>query len=339
MFDPVKCDFCGECLGRCAYIDFDREEGGRQFEKLVKGEPVDWLRKCITCFACNEFCPRDARPFDLILQRMEALGDYVDPNLFAAIKGKFAAPEGFSPPKVKSPILSVCTIEPIAPWAFKGSLFDGLDVLKGRFWFCNVLFPHLGNETVMIEGVKPLLDRYAALGVDEVIFAHDDCYALMADWVPRLGLTLPFKATHLFEFLARSLKARRAEIRPLGMKVAYQRPCASRGTPGKEAYLDEIFALIGVERVARKYDREEALCCGQAMKGFMQRGEKYPGYQTLNIEDAKAHGASAMAFLCPMCLDALKKTCREAGLEMYMVSDLCRLALGEDLQREAPKAG
>ncbi len=96
----------------------------------MKGESVDWLRKCITCFACNEFCPRDARPFDLILQRMEALGDYGDPNLVKAIRDKFTVPAGFEPPKVKSPVLSVCTIEPVAPWAVKGSLFSGLDVSR-----------------------------------------------------------------------------------------------------------------------------------------------------------------------------------------------------------------
>jgi len=51
MFVESKCDFCGECLARCRYIEMDRQEGARAFEKLVKGEPADWLKKCITCFA------------------------------------------------------------------------------------------------------------------------------------------------------------------------------------------------------------------------------------------------------------------------------------------------
>jgi hypothetical protein len=44
-----------------------------------------------------------------------------------------------------------------------------------------------------------------------------------------------------------------------------------------------------------------------------------------------------MGFLCPMCLDALGKPCRDAGLEPYMISDLCRLSLGETLPEEAYK--
>jgi hypothetical protein len=32
-----------------------------------------------------------------------------------------------------------------------------------------------------------------------------------------------------------------------------------------------------------------------------------------------------------MCLDALEKKCEKAELSVFMVSDLCRLALGEKL--------
>ena len=335
MFIESKCDFCGDCLAKCRYIDFDRKQGAHEFEKLAKGEPVDWLKKCVTCFACNEYCPQEARPFDLIVKRMEQMGNYVDPKLLAAIQARFTAKGDFQAPRVKSPVLALCTIEAVMPLAFQGQLFDGLDVVKGRHFFCNVLFPHLGNESIMREGLKPLVDRYAALGAEEIIFTHDDCYTLMVDAAPQHGIELPFKPVHIFEYLLRYLQNHPDRITPLHMKVAYQRPCASRLSPAKEGLLDDIFTLIGVERVARQYDRLDALCCGQALKGFMQRGEKYPAYQTLNIQDAKDHGARAMAFLCPMCLDALGSFCREADLKTYMISDLCRLALGEDLSGDS----
>jgi Fe-S oxidoreductase len=337
MFIESRCDFCGDCLAKCQYIDFDQQQGALEFTKLVKGEPVEWLKKCITCFACNEFCPQGARPFDLIVRRMEEMGNYVDPNLLAAVHARFTAKGDFQPPPVKSTVLALCTIEAVIPWAFQGQLFADLAVVKGRHYFCNVLFPHIGNESIMREGLKPLVDKYAALGAEEIIFAHDDCYALMADAAPQYGVELPFKPVHIFEYLVRYLKSHPDKVKPLHWKVAYQRPCASRLTPGKEALLDEIFHLIGIERVARRYDRENALCCGQALKGFMQRGKKYPAYQTLNIQDARDHAARVMGFLCPMCLDALGKPCRDAGLETYMISDLCRLSLGESLSEEAYK--
>jgi len=73
MFHEERCDFCGDCLAKCHYLPFDRKSGGEAFKKLVQGEKVEWLYDCVTCIACNEYCPKDARPFDLILQRMEEL--------------------------------------------------------------------------------------------------------------------------------------------------------------------------------------------------------------------------------------------------------------------------
>ncbi|MDD5711263.1 MAG: (Fe-S)-binding protein [Smithellaceae bacterium] len=336
MFDKGKCDLCGQCLSSCPYLDFDAAQGAAEFEGLIKGGKPGWLSKCITCFACNELCPRSARPFDLIVGRMEEKGDYVDPVIVSAVHERFTPKGEFKSPEIKSEkVLSLCTIEPIVPWAFQGPIFSGMDVVRGRFFFCNVLYPHIGNHTFMEEGARPLIERYAALGAKEIVFVHDDCYALMADVAPHLGIDLPFRPIHIFEHLRDYLKDNRARIKPLAKKIAYQRPCASRLTSAKEGMLDEILALIGCERVSRRYDREHALCCGQSMKGFMQRGDRYPAYQKLNVEDAKDHGAEAMVFLCPMCLDALCGECRRQGLETLMISDLCHLALGEKLPPEA----
>ena len=113
------------------------------------------------------------------------------------------------------------------------------------------------------------------------------------------------------------------------MKVAYQRPCASRYTPDKEPFVDELFELIGVERVARKYDRKDALCCAlPLMFRDMARAQEV---QAMNLDDAKGAGAEAVTFLCPVCVRGLAPGTKERGMDVYMLSDLCRLALGEDL--------
>ncbi|MHA1132141.1 MAG: hypothetical protein ACTSQQ_15225, partial [Candidatus Helarchaeota archaeon] len=50
-----------------------------------------------------------------------------------------------------------------------------------------------------------------------------------------------------------------------------------------------------------------------------------------NIMDAKEHGAEAMVFLCPLCANVLRNRAKYQGLEPYMISNLVRLALGEEL--------
>jgi Fe-S oxidoreductase len=332
MFHDSKCDFCGDCLARCMYLDFDREQGAREFERLVNGEDVEWLKDCITCFACNEYCTKGAKPFDLILERMEASGNYVNPKIVSALKKNFASKSEFNPPELQGPVMSLCTIEPNMPYPIKGKLFEGLSFVRGRHFFCNVLFPHVGNESIMRDNIQTLVDKYASLAVDEIIFLHDDCYSLMAGIAPTYGIELSFRPIHIFEYLVNYLKNHTSDINHLNMKIAYQRPCASRFTPWKEPMLDKIFTLIGVERVARKYDGKHSLCCGQDMKGLVKRGRKFPEYQDVNINDAKNHAAEAMIFLCPMCYDALASKCEAADLRPLMVTDLCHLALGEVLK-------
>jgi Fe-S oxidoreductase len=50
-----------------------------------------------------------------------------------------------------------------------------------------------------------------------------------------------------------------------------------------------------------------------------------------NIKDAKEAGAEAFVFSCPLCALNLRRKAKEAGMEPFMLSNLCRLALGEEL--------
>jgi len=194
----------------------------------------------------------------------------------------------------------------------------------------------MGNESILREGLKPLVDKYAALGAEEIIFAHDDCYALMADAAPQYSVELPFKPVHIFEYLVRYLKSHPDKVKPLHWKVAYQRPCASRLTPGKEALLDEIFHLIGIERVARRYDRENALCCGQALKGFMQRGEsiRLIRRSTFRMPGITLPGSWVFSAPCALTRWASPAGCRSGDLhDQRSVPSV----LGESLPEEAYK--
>jgi hypothetical protein len=59
--------------------------------------------------------------------------------------------------------------------------------------------------------------------------------------------------------------------------------------------------------------------------------DRMQAIQKINLDDAKDAGAEAMTFLCPLCIQSLGAGTTERGMEIYMLSDLCRLALGEEL--------
>jgi Fe-S oxidoreductase len=249
MFHEERCDFCGDCLARCKYLEFDKESGSAAMRKLVAGEKSPWIYDCVTCMACDEYCPTNARPFDLIMKRLEEAGDFTDPKLRADMAARFK-PEGEPKPvKPAERVMSICVMQGNMPWAIQGQLFETIPLLKGKHYFCNVLFSHMGDESIARERIQGMIDNLAKSGAKEIVFLHDDCYAAIKGIAPELGIKIPFKPIHLFEHLRDVLKEKKGSLKKLGMKVAYQRPCASRYTPEKDPVGNAIFGRLGVERM------------------------------------------------------------------------------------------
>ncbi len=327
MFIQEKCDLCGDCVFLCPYVDYDREQSIEQFRRLMQGETPEIVSQCLTCVACNQFCEKGANPFDLILARQEETGVLNIPEqnteMFRNLPN---APSQIIPGDESRPALGLCSVGDLIPGLFEGPLFEGMTVLKGGEYFCNVGWVHLGYETPVREGARRVVDNLAATGAAEIVFYHDDCYALLASMVQDYGIEVPFRPVHIIEYLLDYVKAHAGEVKPLGIKVAYQQPCASRYTPWKDEQLDELFRLIGVERVEREHDRRFALCCGSPM--MPRDRDQAMRIKERNIKDAVDHGAQAMAYLCPLCVLNLRKPAAAAGLENHHIIELVKRSLG-----------
>ncbi|KON27038.1 hypothetical protein AC481_06015 [miscellaneous Crenarchaeota group archaeon SMTZ-80] len=294
------------------YVDYSQEEAVKAITALVEGEDAEILTECITCMACNEYCQKGAHPYDLICRLQEEKGIVlVSDETLTMIENTLSS----VPHKVSEG-------EP-----HKSKMFDGLTVVKGGDYFSRIVYLHTGMESVVRENAQRFVDNLARLGKDEVILLHDDCYTLLAKKVYEYGIKVPFKPIHIVEFMVNYLKAHRREIIKLDRKIAYQRPCISRYTPEKEPMLDELFELIGVERVVRRYDREDALCCGIGLSKVDP--ERCMRIVDMNLSDVKTHGAEAMVFLCPSCYYFLSRPCEERGVASIFITDLCRMTLGE----------
>lgn len=328
MFVEERCDFCGDCLTRCPYVDYDEERAAAEIRSLIASQGAPILSSCVTCFACNEFCPTDARPFDLILERQEQFGSLgIAPEVIQSQEAQFAPTSPVQVARTGGRVLSACVFSRSDPDLFEGRLFEGLPSVRGRHFFCYILFDHLGAGSVTERHAQSFVDTLAATGAEEVVLLHDDCYSMLTDRVPQFGIKVPFRPVHLFEYLRDFLTEHRAEVQPLGLRVAYQRPCASRLSPGKEEVLDAVLQSIGVERVERRYDREGALCCSGAVS-FLQP-QMAADVRARNLDDAQQAGAEAMCYLCPVCRRTLSADAEARGLGNYHIISLVRMALGE----------
>ena len=333
MFLKEKCTLCGECLARCPYLAYPLEEAKKEFSRLMNGEASSVTSRCVTCAACNMFCPEGANPFDLINELQERTGTFkVAEQSLAVMSIAPTLPSQVIKGKAGKPAINLCAVGDMIPGVIEGSLFEGLTQIKGGDYFCYVGWIHVGKPGMVADHAASFVNNLAATGAKEIICYHDDCYAVLDNKVKEFGIAVPFKVTHLIEYLRDYVKEHAGRVRKLNMKIAYQQPCASRYTFEKDAILDDLFERIGVTRVARRYDGMDALCCGAAMAGMkdMPR-ETTEEWRMKNIMDAKEAGAEAMVFLCPMCALNLRNRAKARGVEPYMVSNLVRLALGEEL--------
>ena len=178
----------------CPYVDYGRDEAVEQFRRLTEGETPPIVTQCITCVACNQFCEKGANPFDLILKRQEETGVLNIPEqntlLFCNLPKAPSQVIGGDPGR---PALSLCSVGDFLPGLFEGPLFEGMIVLKGGDYFCGVGWVHLSQETPVRENAPRVVANLAATGAEEIVFYHDDCYALLACLVKEYGIEAPFR--------------------------------------------------------------------------------------------------------------------------------------------------
>lgn len=329
IFIRENCNLCGDCLVKCQYLGFNTEKAIEEIQNLIDDKETSVLTDCVTCYACNEYCPRAANPFDLIVQRQEEHNSINMPEGMKQIIIDQLAPPGMKEPidSEGKMVMSVCIFSDRAAF-YKGQLFEDLKTIGGRNFFCNLVYLHTGQESVTRSRAQTIIDNLASLNAPEIVFFHDECYAFTTKYAPGIGIEIPFKSIHLYEYLLNYLKQNKNKIKKLGLRIAFQRSCSNRFNPEVDQFVDEIFDLIGVERVAREYDRQNALCC-TAPQGQLGKPELAKENMKKNIDDAVNYGAEAVVCMCPMCYETLKRPIKKAGLKRIFISDLCRLALGE----------
>ncbi len=335
MWAASKCDFCGDCLVKCRYAGFDRDKAVTEIKLLAEGKEADILNRCITCVACTNYCPTGADPSNLIFRMQEKIGTAplivntkpVHEMLAKGLEGR-GAPVEMIPGDPNKPVLSFDSFEykQFPEGTLESRLFKGMTVVRGPEYMSLAGCVHMGGESFAGKYAGRVIGKLAELGKD-IVYLHNEGYALAHVKAKELGITVPFKYQHLYEYLLDYLKGNRGDITPLNKKVAYQANCATRWLPEQDPWLDEIFSLIGVERPPRQYEKLNALCCSGPVIGINK--ELAIDMQEKNVRDALDCGAQAMITMCPICDAVLRRPTSRLGLPKIFITDLCRMALGE----------
>lgn len=327
MFRPDLCSQCGDCLVKCQWMDVERSQAIEWQQQMIKGEKTPALSQCITCMACNEICLQKANPFDLHLELQGKYHSLVPEEMVTATRDHYLFSGRLKNIPKADRVLATCTYENAEPDLIKGDIYD-LPRVGGKPYFCWGLFSHMGGIDIQKQNAQIFVDRLAATGAKEIICFHVDCYSMLANVIPDFGINVPFKPVHLAQYLVEYLTLHKKNISRLDFKIAYQRPCASRVSPDKEYFIDQVFALAGVKRVVRRYDREKALCC-TSIKLMYNMIDDIETDTEKNVLDAKESGADAMVYFCPVCKSMLKAPAKKHGLPLIFLGDIARMCIGE----------
>ncbi len=325
MFKEDLCTLCGICLENCQWQNYTIEEAIELKKELNNGKVNSAVKDCITCYGCNERCPNDANPFDLIAKIQEENNVHVSSENLKALEARYFFDKEMTGYPEEEIVMTTCVFGKSDPHLIKGELYN-LPKVNGKPFFCWVLFSHSNGISIQEKHAKEFVNRLALTGAREVVCFHDDCYSLLTKLAPEYGIEVPFKPVHLSEYLVRYLK-KSGKFKKLNIEIAYQRPCASRHTPEKEHFVDELFELTGVKRINREYDGVNALCCAGS-KFLLGIGDPKED-QVRNFEDIKKSGVKALVCLCPVCMHTFDATAKEFGIELIFISDIVRMALGE----------
>lgn len=332
QFDKMKCFSCKtyDCLLECQYLGLDKDKAKAEIEKIINGEDSLVLHHCATCYACEEYCKRGNHPFYLIVERQEQMGIVTTPRAITNQWVNMCQPTGrFTTGKVTERALSFCFM-PALRDLVRGRLFEDTasSYVFGADFFCNVVYLHFATSSVTKDRLPKIVENIRRQGIKELICLHDECYGSFNSLAPAYGIEVPFKPVHYLEYLYNKLREYKNKIKPVHIKAAYQRNCSARLAPETDHFVDNIFQLIGVERVRREYDREKALCCGEVMR--MVKGYKLADdVQKRNIDDMVKAGAEYCVFNCPACWDALAGKVAKKGIKPIHMIDLCKLAILE----------
>ncbi len=331
-FDENVCATCpsADCLLKCQYMEFEKDEAHEEMTKVVNGEDSRVLHDCVTCYACEEYCKRGNHPFYLIEERREERGIFTAPRPITNQWINMTQMQGKQMVgAVTDRALSSCFIPDLGELG-SGEIFSDVApaIAFGAEFMCPAVHTHFAKMSVVKERLPIVIDNFDKLGVKEVICLHDECYGTFTSIASAYGMEVPFKPIYYMDFLLERLKELKDKIEPLNVTVAYQRPCSNRLIPDKHHLVKDILDLIGVELPDRVYQEENCLCCAEILRSIS-------GYrlandvQQRNIDDMLEVGAEYCVFNCPACQTSLSGKVTKNGLKPAHIIDLCKMAIGE----------
>ncbi|MFX1411691.1 MAG: (Fe-S)-binding protein [Promethearchaeota archaeon] len=362
-FREDLCNLCGQCLHLCPVLQLPLEEAKEEFQRLIKGEESKFaIYKCNTCFSCNLYCPKQANPYQLILERWnQRYKRKGAPPLY-----HFVCPtENRNIWQLLNLFLSNQERRWIYKWMHYNPKPDDKILLIGNYIH---LFPFIIGESKLLDYFNPIdrIDQWEGgaylyqggyldvvqkiaqrtkkdfdgWGVKEIIAVLDAVEFIFNEVHPKeMGVTHHQNFVNFNHWLLDKLNIGVIELpNKLNLTVTVHDNCYSKVLEG--AYWDvprEILKKCGCTIIEMEHIRKDSLCCGFGAGASWVKNVSIPfdmiseGIKKFN--EAENTGAKALVSYCGGCVYLLWATRELIGskIDIYHIIEIVRMAMGESL--------
>lgn len=294
-------------------------------------EPLtDVIFTCLSCGACKEICPEKidvcgiTRNLRLEVFRRKLQPDKVRQiqsglkkthNLFGEEGPRSEWAEGLNlPKKGETLFFAGCSDSYSYPETARACVKilqktgKRVAYLGEKEWCCGAPAFWSGNARLFEQIALHNLSVIKASGAKEVILGCAVCYNMIKTNYSTVG-KVPFKITHISQFVAESLRDGKIQfVKPLKKKLTYHDPChLGREEKVYEEPRDVIKKIPGVVLCEMERNRKAAWCCGEGVVVNAVNPNLTRKISAERIDDARRAGAEAIVTCCPGCVATLSK--------------------------------
>ena len=363
-FREDLCNLCGECLQLCPVLRLPLKEAKREIERLINGEESQYvLNKCNTCLSCNLYCPQEANPYQLILERWNdkykkrgapPLYRFVCPteepniwqllNLFLSNKERSWIYEWMnSTPKSEDTILLLGNYTHLFPFIIGGSkLLENLKPIDKIDQWEGGAYLYQGGYLDIVQKIDERCKRdFNNWGAKNIIHLLDAVQYIFSEVHPKeMGVQHDKNFINFNDWMLEKLNSGEIKVNTeLNLDVTIHDNCYSKALGGKYwAPPRKILAKCGCNIIEMKHNKEDSLCCGFGAGASWVKNLAIPfdiiSEGTKKFKEAEETGASALVSYCTGCLYLLWATKELLGskIDIFHIVEVLRMAIGEKLE-------
>lgn len=326
-FDRERCTRCGECFHHCPVMHLPLERAQQEMECLLRQGTSLVLHKCTSCLACNQICPEDCRPANLILDHwhqaylqegLPARAAYFLPHARPNFRTDIVARLPDEEQEVvahwrqggpsREFLFSGCNLI-TTPYLTFSRLFEGIEIRGGLDYCCGEMLFRMGLYEA-VEQVATRLSRwFRHLGAERIFLVCTAGLNMLRNILPQFGAD--FAGIEFMPYLATVLERLKGgelgPVDPLDLTVTVQDSCHARTVePGFADLPRQVLEAIGIRIEEAPHHRGEQLCCGIG-GGFAHDSAYHPFNLLLSARaTSRSHRRSPADATCVYCSGCLE---------------------------------